>query len=101
MGFLSGAPRQGRMGIGWSGLAGLRSVPAADVTSLDTRDVDRAFDELAAMSGAGSAARRADLLRHLLSRATGDEQDFLIRLLFGELRQGALEGVLMDAVAKA
>ncbi len=52
-------------------------------------------------SGAGSASRRAETLRHLFGRATRDEQDFLLRLLFGELRQGALEGVLMDAVSKA
>jgi len=101
IGFLSGAPRQGRMGIGGSALAGLRNVPAADAASLDVREVDATFDQLAAASGAGSTSRRAELLRRLFDRATRDEQDFLLRLLFGELRQGALEGVLMDAVAKA
>jgi DNA ligase 1 len=101
IGFLSGAARQGRMGIGFASLSGLRDVPPADTSSLDIRDVDAAFDRLAGLQGAGSAARRAELLRELLRRATHDEQDFLIRLLFGELRQGALEGVLTDAVAKA
>ena len=101
IGFLSGAPRQGRMGIGGASLAGLRDVPAADAALLDIREVDAAFDQVAASSGAGSASRRAEALRHLFGRATSDEQDFLLRLLFGELRQGALEGVLMDAVAKA
>ena len=59
------------------------------------------FDRIAAIAGAGSAAARAQLLRELMGAATADEQDFLLRLLFGELRQGALEGVLMDAVARA
>jgi DNA ligase-1 len=101
IGFLSGAPRQGRMGIGGASLAGLRDMSAADSASLDIREVDAAFEQLAGSSGAGSASRRAETLRHLFGRATRDEQDFLLRLLFGELRQGALEGVLMDAVAKA
>jgi DNA ligase-1 len=99
--FLSGEPRQGRMGIGGSLLATLRDVPPADVATLDVGDVDAAFDRIAAASGPGSSRARADILRQLLSRATHDEHDFLLRLLFGELRQGALEGVLADAVAKA
>jgi DNA ligase 1 len=101
IGFLSGAPRQGRMGIGGASLAGLRDVPAADAALLNIREVDAAFDQIAASSGVGSASRRAEILRNLFGRATRDEHDFLLRLLFGELRQGALEGVLMDAVAKA
>ena len=101
IGFLSGAPRQGRMGVGGASLAGLREAPATEAAVLDVREVDAAFDQLAASSGAGSASRRAEILRHLFGRGTRDEQDFLLRLLFGELRQGALEGVLMDAVSKA
>jgi DNA ligase-1 len=101
IGFLSGAARQGRMGIGFASLSGLREVPPADTPSLDIREVDATFDRLAASSGAGSASRRAELLRGLFRQATHDEQDFLIRLLFGELRQGAQEGVLVDAIAKA
>ena len=76
-------------------------MPPADAAALDLREVDAAFDRIAEASGAGSAAERARRLRELLTRATPDEQDFLVRLLFGELRQGALEGVLMDAVARA
>src|SRR5439155_18057359 len=87
--------------IGGASLSGLRDVRSVEMSSLDVRDVDAAFDRLAVSSGAGSAARRAELLRELFRQATHDEQDFLLRLLFGELRQGALEGVLMDAVAKA
>jgi DNA ligase 1 len=56
---------------------------------------------VAAVSGPGSSARRLEILRGLFARATAEEQDFLVRLLFGELRQGALEGVLVEAVARA
>jgi ATP-dependent DNA ligase I len=99
--FLTGATRQGRIGIGGAMLSSMRDVPPADVPSLDVGDVDQAFDRLAATAGAGSAASRAQLLRDLFGRAVREEQDFLARLLFGELRQGALEGVLTDAIARA
>jgi len=99
--FLSGEPRQGRMKIGAALLSGMRDVAPADSLSLDVFEVDAAFARIAVLSGAGSAASRAQLLRELFGRATRDEQDFLVRLLFGELRQGALEGILMDAVARA
>ena len=101
IGFLSGAARQGRMGIGGATLSGLRDVTPEDAPTLDVRDVDGAFDRLAASAGAGSGSRRAELLRQLFRQATSGEQDFLLRLLFGEIRQGALEGVLLDAVSKA
>jgi DNA ligase-1 len=99
--FLSGEPRQGRMKIGAALLSGMRDVAPADALSLDVVEVDAAFARIAVLSGAGSAASRAQLLRELFGRATRDEQDFLMRLLFGELRQGALGGILMDAVARA
>jgi DNA ligase-1 len=101
IGFLSGEPRQGRMKIGGALLSGMRDVASASDPLLELADVDAAFERIAALSGAGSASSRAGLLRELFGRATRDEQDFLFRLLFGELRQGALEGVLMDAVARA
>jgi len=99
--FLSGEPRQGRMKIGGAVLSGLRGTPATAAPALELRDVDARFERIAALSGSGSAAARAQLLRELMAAATAGEQDFLFRLLFGELRQGALEGVLMDAVARA
>jgi DNA ligase-1 len=101
VGFLTGAARQGRLNIGYAQLSAMRDVPPADSTSIDVRQVDDEFARLAATSGAGSGRARAEILRALLGRATADEQDFLIRLLFGELRQGALEGVFTDAVARA
>ena len=99
--YLSGATPQGRIGIGGAAIREARDVPPADAPSLTLSEVDDAFADVAASSGPGSTRRRAERLRQLLSRATDHEQDFLVRLLFGELRQGALEGVLVDAVARA
>ena len=97
--FLSGELRQRQIGVGW---AALREVPApAGEPSLTVLEVDRRFAEIGATAGAGSQARRRDLLADLFGRATGAEQRFLRRLLAGELRQGALEGVMLDAVARA
>jgi DNA ligase 1 len=101
IGFLSGEPRQGRIGIGGAAIWGAKDVASADTPTLSLRDVDEAFTQIAARKGAGSTAARQQRLRDLLRRATSAEQDFIARLLFGELRQGALEGVLVEAVAKA
>ena len=99
--FLSGSPRQGRIGVGWAAIAAARETPPAPEASLAIAEVDDVFGRIAAISGAGSARTRAERLQRLFERATGAEQDFLARLLFGELRQGALEGVLVEAVARA
>ena len=101
IGFLSGEPRQGRMGIGYSTISMARDITPADAPALQLHDVDVAFTQIASLKGSGSAATRQQQLRDLLSRATRPEQDFVVRLLFGELRQGALEGVLVEAVATA
>jgi DNA ligase-1 len=98
--WLAGEPRQGRLGLGWRTLSRLGGAPAA-VPSLTVGAVDATLTELATMSGPGSAARRDAAVGALLSAATADEQEFLVRLLTGELRQGALEGVVLDAVAAA
>jgi DNA ligase-1 len=89
------------MGIGGATIWTAKDVAAVDSPTLTLRDVDDAFARLATVKGAGSAAARQEQLRDLLRRATRREQDFLVRLLFGELRQGALEGVLVEAVARA
>ena len=99
--FLSGEPRQGRIGIGGAAIRDAKPLTAAASPVLQLLEADEAFERIAATAGHGSAAERVRLLRELLARATADEQDFLIRLLFGELRQGALEGVLLEAVARA
>jgi DNA ligase-1 len=100
VGVLSGEPRQGRVGVGWATVFRLDAAPAAD-PSLAVKDLDRLIDEVGATSGAGSAGRRADLLRAFLERATEPEQELVRRLFVGELRQGALEGLVADAVARA
>ena len=101
--WLAGEPRQGRMGIGWRTLGAVASpaCKAAPEGALTIERVDAALDALAGCAGTGSAARRAALLAELFGAATTDEQHFLRRLLIGELRQGALEGVLTEAVAVA
>ena len=101
VGFLTGWPRQGKIGVGWASAVGARSVPAASEATLELRDVDQAFAALQGATGKGSTARRSELLHELFARATKDEQQFLASLITGEVRQGALEGVLLDAVAKA
>jgi DNA ligase-1 len=99
-GWLAGEPRQGRLGVGWRTLTALAADPAGTAT-LTVAAVDAALTGLAGLSGPGSAARRDALVRSVLSEATADEQRFLVRLLAGELRQGALEGVVLEAVATA
>jgi ATP-dependent DNA ligase I len=99
--FLSGSPRQGRIGIGGSALGTLRGIAPASEATLDLLAVDEQFVRVTKATGAGSAAARIAILRDLFRRATRDEQDFIVRLIFGELRQGALEGVLVEAVARA
>ncbi len=98
--WLAGEPRQGRIGTGWRTLSGLAGDPASQ-PSLTVSGVDAVLTELAGTSGAGSARRRKELLESLFGAATADEQAFLVRLLTGELRQGALEGVMLDAIAGA
>jgi DNA ligase-1 len=100
--YLSGDIPQGRIGIGHAALKAAAVAQAAAASpTLSLGDVDRNLAGLAAMRGAGSAGRRAELLRHLFARATPDEQQFLLRLLLGELRQGALAGIMQDAIAAA
>ena len=99
--FLSGSPRQGRIGVGMSVIRAASDVPAAPSPSLELLEIDSALGRVATASGAGSAGGKAEILREVFSRASAAERDFLIRLLFGELRQGALEGVLLDAVGRA
>ena len=100
IGFLTASPRQGRLGVGWRSLSNL-AVTHADEPTLTVGDVDAALDRLAGADGPGSVAARAAALDALARSATAQEWDFLARVMLGELRTGALEGVLLDAVAKA
>lgn len=98
--FLSGEARQGRLALPHSLLRSARG-PGAPQPSLEIADVDRAFDELKGTKGKGAAQQREARLGGLFRAATSAEQDFLARLIAGELRQGALEGFMHDAVAAA
>ena len=100
VGFLSGVPRQGRVGVGYRSIYGVEVHPA-DVRALTVTVVDRAIDDIERAIGPGSARRRSRLLADLLGRATTEEAAFLRRLFTGELRQGALAGIMADAIAKA
>jgi DNA ligase-1 len=98
--FLSGSLRQGRMGIGYATLHA--TVPeAASAPSLEILQVDRLFDQLAGVKGSGAEQRKRFLLGEIFRHATREEQQFLFRLMGGELRQGALEGIMLEALAKA
>jgi DNA ligase-1 len=100
--FLSGSIRQQRLGVGWAALQAAMPERPATEPSLELADVDAAFGQIAAVAaGKGSTGKRQRLLRELLGRATKDEQSFLFRLVTGELRQGAVEGLMLEAVAKA
>ena len=110
---LSGHLRQGRIGIGWSVLRRVvdpdEVPPAAPSlfagtdanTPLTLGEVDAAFAEISAITGPRSGAGRTRRLATLFARADREERDFLVRLVMGELRQGALGGVMEDAVARA
>ena len=98
--YLSGDPRQGKLAVGYASLQSARAAVAA-APELTLRDVDAVFERLKKVKGKGAAEQRATLLRELFARATAEEQDFLVRLIVGELRQGALEGIMVEAVAAA
>ncbi|MFC4375915.1 ATP-dependent DNA ligase [Nocardia halotolerans] len=98
--WLSGELVQGRIGAGWRTVAGLQTTPST-AAQLTVDAVDDTFSQLTGLSGAGSTLRRRELLTTLFTAATADEQAFLIRLLTGELRQGALTAIVIEALAEA
>ena len=97
--YLSGELPQRQIGVGWAALRD--APPPAAQASLTIAEVDAAFTRIGSLAGKGSSAERRRLIGDLLSAATADEQYFLVRLLSGELRQGALDGVMTEAVARA
>src|SRR4051812_27657139 len=100
VGFLSGVPRQGRVGVGYRTVHGIDE-PPADRPALTVPEIDQTIAELETLTGSGSGGRRRALLAGVLGRATAAEGAFRRRLLTGELRQGALAGLMADAVAQA
>jgi DNA ligase-1 len=97
--FLAGELRQRQTGVGYAGLRD-RPAPAAEAT-LTVGRVDALIGEISAVAGAGSQARRRDLVGALFGAATAEEQRLLVGLFGGELRQGAQAGLLADAIARA
>ena len=102
--FLSGELRQRQIGVGYAALGGLLTGDGAaggTAPTLTVSEVDAVFAEVGAVTGPGAQAARKRLLAGLFGRATAGERDFLVRLIAGELHQGALEGVMTEAVARA
>ncbi|MFD8644674.1 ATP-dependent DNA ligase [Streptomyces zaomyceticus] len=101
--YLSGRLPQGRIGIGWSVLKEVAppAVSPAEQSGLTIRRVDEVLTELAAVSGTGARAERTRLVHVLFAAATDEEQRLLLRLLSGEVRQGALDAVALEGVARA
>ena len=98
--YLSGEIRQGKLSLGYATLQSAMGSPAA-AAALTLSDVDLAFADLKQVKGKGAANQRLSILNQLVRSATREEQDFLLRLIVGELRQGALEGIMLEAVAAA
>src|ERR1700760_1835283 len=97
--YLSGELPQRQIGVGWATLR--QAPPPAATATLTLTEVDAAFTAIGATAGPGSQAARKQLVDALFGRATAPEQAFLRRLLSGELHQGALEGVMAEAIARA
>jgi DNA ligase-1 len=104
VGFLTGEPWQGRVGVGWRTLVAARdedATSAADLPTVTVAELDEAISTVQATTGAGSASARRSVLRELFQRATEAEGEFVFGLMTGELRQGALAGLMADAIARA
>jgi DNA ligase 1 len=97
--FLAGETRQGKLGVGYASLQAARSTQPAPQSTLSLSEVERRFGEFVLTKGKGSVESRNLQLRELFGLATAAEQDFLLRLMVGELRQGALQGVMLEAIA--
>ena len=99
--YLAGTTRQGKSGIGYAMVAEARPSANVEAPELTLTEVDATLEEISRAGGRGSIAERTRLLSALFARGTAHEQEFLARLLLGELRQGALEGLMIEAVAAA
>ncbi len=97
--YLSGGLRQRRTGLGY---AALRDLPApAQEPRMTVLEADTVFGRIAELSGPGSQRERRRLLVEVMEEATAEEQQLLLGLVGGDLRQGALDAVVTDAVARA
>jgi DNA ligase 1 len=101
IGFLCGELRQGKLGVGYRTLQALRKSPPAAEPSITVLELDGIFQELSELLGKGSTKRQGELLRDTFARLTESERDFVARLLVGELRQGALEALVLEGLGAA
>jgi DNA ligase-1 len=99
--YLSGVLPQGRIGVGGSLLRRALGAQGAERPTLEIADVDAAFERLRSITGSGSQDRRMAELARLFERSTAAEREFLARLVVGELRQGALEGIVEEGIVAA
>jgi DNA ligase 1 len=99
--YLTGTLPQGRIGIGWSTLRSAKPEGPAIGSSPTLADVDETMAAVARESGPGSTERKVRALRALMERADGSGRSFLVELLMGEVRQGALDGLVQEAIARA
>jgi DNA ligase-1 len=99
--FLSGELLQRQIGVGYASLGELLRLEATGGEPLTVAEADALFEAIGRVAGPGAQAERRRLLAGLFGRATQAEREFLVRLLSGELHQGALEGVMTEAVARA
>ena len=98
--WLAGVLPGGKLSLGPAAVYAAKTPPAL-VPTLTIEATALALDALRVIAGKGSALRREEALVNLFGAATAIEQQFLAGLLLGELRQGALEGVMVDAIAAA
>ncbi|HXK19401.1 MAG TPA: ATP-dependent DNA ligase [Polyangiaceae bacterium] len=101
VGFLCGALRQGKLGVGYRALQQLRGLRGTGDASVSVLELDAIFQTLSELSGKGSAKERERLLHDLFARLSEPERDFVARLMVGELRQGALEALVVEALGQA
>ena len=101
VGFLVGEPRQGRLGIGWAAVRDTPADPDASRSDPELVEVDRVFGRIKTATGKGAAAERRRLLQELTAGLGDPDRRFLQAIALGEVRQGAVEGVMLDAVARA
>ncbi|HEY3256429.1 MAG TPA: ATP-dependent DNA ligase [Polyangiaceae bacterium] len=101
VGFMCGQLRQGRLGLGPRALQRVRAEPEPERSLVTVLELDAVFQALEDLSGKGVASEREQLLSALFGRLSAEERDFVLRLILGELRQGALESIVLDALAQA
>src|SRR5262249_9395708 len=101
VGFLIGVPRQGRVGVGWATMSSVRETARGSGAPLTVAEVDHAITVVQNTTGKGSVGARRDALAELFGRASAAEADFVVALFTDGLRQGALAGLMYDAIASA